>query len=445
MRGMLSLDGLGALVENGEIDTVLVAITDMQGRLVGKRVTSHYFLSHAAREWHACDYLLANDMDMEPVPGFEVSSWQKGYGDFAVRPDLATLRRIPWLDGTALVLGDPVDHHGHDLAHSPRAILKRQLARAAELGFTTNMASELEFYVFDEGFAEARKKHYREDYHIFQTTKEEPLIRAVRNGMDGAGIPVEFSKGEWGPGQAEINLYYADGLTMADRHAIYKNGVKEIAFLQGRAVTFMAKPFNGQAGNSCHVHISLADRETGESVFHHPSAEDALSKTARQFLAGQLAFVGDLTCLLAPFVNSYKRFEYGSFAPTKLVWSQDNRTAGFRVCGHGASVRTECRVPGADANPYLAFAALLGAGLDGIEQELELGPRFAGNAYDSADVPEVPHTLTAALDRFERSEAAERLLGEVVQRHYLHAGRWEQSLFERRVTDWELQRYFERA
>jgi glutamine synthetase len=314
------------------------------------------------------------------------------------------------------------------------------------------MASELEFYVFDEPFDVAREKVYRnlktagwytEDYHILQTTKEESLIRAIRNGMDGAGIPVEFSKGEWGPGQAELNLRYAEAVEMADRHSIYKNGVKEIAWLQGRCVTFMAKWNYGLAGSSCHIHTSLADATDGSPAFPDPAGGQ--SDLFRQFLAGQLALAGDVTYFLAPYVNSYKRFQAGSFAPTKAVWSTDNRTAGYRVLGRGPSLRVECRVPGADANPYLAFAALLAAGLHGIENRLELEPAFAGDAYKGQDIREVPKTLRAALECLDGSKVLRAAFGDGVVEHYLHAGRWEQFEYDRRVTDHELIRGFERA
>lgn len=451
MSGNLDLDTLKQEVAAGAIDTVLVCMTDMQGRLIGKRVTGHYFLEQVVDEMHACDYLLAADMEMEPVPGYQAASWDLGYGDFAIRPDLGTLRRIPWLEGTALVLGDVVDHHGQDLPHSPRAMLKRQLARAAAHGFAVYMASELEFYVFDDAYDVARGKRYRElktagwyieDYHIFQTTKEEGLIRKIRNHMDAAGIPVEFSKGEWGPGQAELNLKYAEALEMADRHAIYKNGVKEIAFLQGKAVTFMAKWDNGLAGSSCHVHTSLRDAE-GASAFTDQAGVP--SQVFDRFLAGQLALARDMTYFLAPYINSYKRFQAGSFAPTKAIWSKDNRTAGFRVVGSGPSLRVECRIPGADANPYLAFAALLAAGLHGIEQALEPGPAFTGNAYVDQAVPEVPKTLREALECLDRSAPLRTALGDQVVDHYLHCGRWEQLEYDRRITDHELIRGFERA
>ena len=449
MAGRLGLEYLAEQVEHGEVDTVVAAFTDMQGRLVGKRVTGRFFLDAVKDEWHACDYLLTVDMEMEPVPGFKAASWERGYGDFAIRPDLATLRRIPWLPGTALVLGDVVDHDGNGLPHSPRAILKRQLARLAAMGLTAKMASELEFYAFDDSYAVAREKHYRdlktagwyiEDYHILETTKREPLMRAIRNGMEAAGIPVQESKGEWGPGQEELNLVYAEALEMADRHVIYKNGVKEIAYLQGKAVSFMAKWRPDLAGNSCHIHTSLWDGDRPAFVEGHGESE-----LFRQFLAGMLALGQEITYFLAPYVNSYKRFQAGSFAPTAMVWSRDNRTAGFRVLGHGPATRIECRVGGADVNPYLACAALLAAGLHGVERRLACPPVFAGDAYTAGEVVTVPPTLHEALDRLDRSEVLRAALGSEVVDHYVHAGRWEQRCYDKAVTDWELVRYFERA
>ena len=450
MGANLDLKALKQEVEAGTIDTVLACFPDMQGRLIGKRVSGRFFVEQVAHEMHACDYLLAVDMEMEPVPGYAAASWDLGYGDFAIRPDLATLRRIPWLDGTALVLGDVVDHHGALLAHAPRSILRRQIERARTMGYGANMATELEFYVFDEPYKSARQKGYKgletagwyiEDYHILQTTKEEGLIRAIRNGMEGAGIPVESSKGEWGPGQAELNLRYADALEMADRHVIYKNGVKEIALLQGKCVTFMAKWDYGLAGSSCHVHTSLVAAD-GAPAF---ADGDGHSDLFEHYLAGQLALARDMTLFLAPYINSYKRFQAGSFAPTKAVWSRDNRTTGFRVVGHGPSLRVECRIPGADANPYLACAALLAAGLHGIEQRLELEPAFAGDAYKAREIREVPKTLREALACLDRSVVLRAALGDAVIEHYLHAGRWEQFEYDRRVTDHELIRGFERA
>ncbi|MEM9683151.1 MAG: glutamine synthetase family protein [Pseudomonadota bacterium] len=454
MAGNLDIADLKAYVQKGEIDTVLVCFPDMQGRLVGKRVTGRFFLDKCIDEMHVCDYLLTVDMDMEPVPGYRVASWDTGYGDFALKPDMATLRRIPWLEATALVIADCVDHHGEELPHAPRSILKRQIERARTLGYVCKMGSELELYVFDETYESAREKCYRdlrtagwyiEDYHIFQTTKEESLIRAIRNGMDGAGVPVEFSKGEWGPGQEEINLQYAEALEMADRHSIYKNGAKEIAFLQDKAISFMAKWDYELAGNSCHIHSSLWDVDSDDALFHDSKAESGMSVLFQQYLAGQVALATDMTYFLAPYINSYKRFQAGSFAPTKIAWSRDNRTAGFRLVGSGEGTRVECRIPGADANVYLAFAALLAAGLHGIEQALEPGAALSGNLYDREDLPEVPKTLRDALSALDGSAVLREAFGDEVIEHYLHTGRWEQSEYDRRVTDWELMRNFERS
>ncbi len=450
----MNIDDLRRSVADGDIDTVLVAMVDMQGRLVGKRVTGHFFLDHVIREMHVCDYLLTVDMEMEPVPGFKVASWNLGYGDLAIRPDLSTLRRIPWLPGTALVLGDAVNEDGDAIAVSPRAILKRQIAQLRSHGLEARMGSELEFYVFDETFDSARQKDYKdlktsgwyiEDYHLFQTTKVEPLMRGIRNAMDTAGVPVEFSKGEWGPGQSEINLRYAEALEMADRHVIYKNGVKEIAHLHGNAVTFMAKWREDLAGSSCHIHSSLWDIKQNKPLFGDEKESGGMSKLFRHYLAGQLVLARDMTYFLAPYINSYKRFQAGTFAPTKAVWSRDNRTAGFRVIGSGPSTRVECRVPGADANPYLAFAATLAAGLYGITEELDLEPSFDGNAYEASEIREVPKTLREALAALDGSSVLRATLGDDVIDHYVHAGRWEQAEYDRRVTDWERIRFFERV
>ena len=454
MSGQIDIDTLRQCIADREIDTVLVAMVDMQGRLVGKRVTGSFFLNTVINAMHVCDYLLTVDMEMEPIPGFKFASWDQGYGDLSVRPDLGTLRRIPWLPGTALVLGDAIDHNGKEVPVSPRTMLKRQIRRLQSLRYTAKIGSELEFYVFDDSFEVAREKEYRdlktsgwyiEDYHLFQTTKIEPLMRAIRNGMDEAGIPVEFSKGEWGPGQSEINLCFAEALEMADRHVIYKNGVKEIAFLHGKATTFMAKWREDLAGSSCHVHTSLWDRNSDESVFSDPAQVGGMSEVFCSFLAGQLALAPEMTYFLAPYINSYKRFQSGTFAPTKAVWSRDNRTAGFRVIGTGPSLRAECRIPGADVNPYLAFAALLAAGLNGIEENLELEPPFEGNAYEASHLQGVPTSIHEAVDAMDGSTVLRDALGDSVIDHYVHAGRWEQSEYERRVTDWERIRYFERA
>jgi glutamine synthetase len=454
MGGNLGFEDLKRAVKAGAIDTVILAMVDMQGRLVGKRFHAQYFVDAAHKETHACDYLLANDIDMEPVPGYAVASWDKGYGDFVLRPDLATLRRLPWLDGTALVIADVLDHHHGDLAHSPRAMLKAQVARLKAAKMRAYVASELEFYLFDESYDSAQAKRYAglktagayiEDYHILQTTKEEGVMRAVRNGLQGAGIPVENSKGEWGPGQEEINVRYADALEMADRHAILKNGVKEIAWAHGKCVTFMAKWNYGLAGSSAHIHASLWDLAGEQPLFFDAKAEHGMSALMRAFLAGQLKYARDITYFLAPYINSYKRFQVGTFAPTKAVWSRDNRTAGFRLCGEGThAIRIECRIGGADLNPYLAFAALIAAGLAGVAEKLKLAPPHAGDAYVGGALPEVPKTLREATEALAESKMLRAAFGDSVIDHYAHTAKWEQFEYDRRVTDWELMRGFER-
>ena len=453
--GKLTIGELGKVVASGEIDTVLVCFADMQGRLIGKRMQAEFFLDSAHEETHGCDYLLADDIDMEPVPGYAASNWGKGYGDFVLKPDLDTLRRVPWLEGTALVLADVLDHHHReDLPHAPRSILKKQIARLAAMKMSANFASELEFYLFDETYesAQAKRFHdlktagaYIEDYHIFQTTKEEGVMRAIRKGLQGADIPVENSKGEWGPGQEEINIRYADALTMADRHVILKNACKEIAYLQGKAITFMAKWREDLAGSSSHVHTSLWDAAGRKPLFLDAKAEHGMSKLMRHYVAGQLTYAREITCFLAPYINSYKRFQAGTFAPTKAIWSLDNRTAGFRLCGEATKgIRIECRIGGADLNPYLAFAALLAAGLAGIEQELELEDGYSGDAYLGKRLREVPKTLREATALMRKSKMLRAAFGDDVVDHYVHTAEWEQSEYDRRVTDWELQRGFER-
>jgi glutamine synthetase len=449
-----SLDQLKADVKAGTIDTVLVAFPDMQGRLIGKRFQAEFFLDGAIDETHGCDYLLANDIDMEPVPGYEAANWGKGYGDFVMKPDLSTLMKAAWLEGTAIILADLVDHHHHDpIPHSPRAILKAQLARLEKLGLTANFASELEFYLFDEGFRSAWDKGYKnlttagyyiEDYHIFQTTKEEGVMRAVRKQLQASGIPVENSKGEWGPGQEEINVKYADALTMADRHVVMKNAIKEIAHFQGKAVTFMAKWDFGLAGSSSHIHMSLA--KGGKNAFIDSKDERGMSPLMKHFMQGLLSYAGDITYFLAPYINSYKRFQAGTFAPTKAIWSSDNRTAGFRLCGENTKgVRVECRIGGADLNPYLAYAALIAAGLKGVEDKLELEPAFTGDAYVGKKLREVHKTLRDAIAAMQKSKMLKEAFGEQVISHYVHTGNWEQFEYDRRVTDWELKRGFERT
>lgn len=456
MSGMLTLNELKAAVGAGEIDTVVVCFPDMQGRLVGKRFQAEFFLDGAYKETHGCDYLLANDIDMEPVPGYAVANWEKGYGDFVMKPDLATLRRIPWLPATALVLCDILDHHSHEeLSHAPRTMLRKQIARLDALGMSSYFASELEFYLFDETYESAEAKGFRDlkttgsyiqDYHVFQTTKEEEVMRAMRKGLQAAGIPVENSKGEWGPGQEEINVRYANPLSMADWHVILKNGCKEIAYGFGKAVTFMAKWRYDLAGSSSHIHASLWDAAGKTPLFLDAKAEYGMSPLMRQYVAGQLAYAREITWFLAPYINSYKRFQVGTFAPTKTIWSLDNRTAGFRLCGaESKAIRIECRVGGADLNPYLAFAALIAAGLAGIEQRLELEPPFVGDAYYGKALREVPKTLREATELMKGSKMLRAAFGDEVIDHYVHNAEWEQFEYDRRITDWELKRGFERS
>lgn len=454
MPGNLTFDELKKATKAGTIDTVVVAMVDMQGRLIGKRFQAEFFVDGAYEETHACDYLLANDIDMEPVPGYAVSSWEKGYGDFVLKPDMTTLRCLPWLEGTALVLADVLDHHHHDLAHSPRGMLKSQVARLNKAKMRAFCASELEFYLFDESYEAiaAKRFHqpktagqYIEDYHILQTTKEEGVMRAIRKGLQGAGIPVENSKGEWGPGQEEINVRYSDALDMADNHVILKNGIKEIAWAQGKAVTFMSKWNYGLAGSSSHVHVSLWSADGKSPLFFDPNAEHGMSPTMRSFVAGQLKYARDITYFLAPYINSYKRFQVGTFAPTKTVWSRDNRTAGFRLCGEKSkAIRIECRVGGADLNPYLAFSGLIAAGLAGIEEKLTLDAPHSGDAYHGAKLPEVPKTLREATESLAKSKMLRAAFGDGVIDHYVHTAKWEQLEYDRRITDWELMRGFER-
>jgi glutamine synthetase len=450
MPGRLTMDALEALVTSNQVDTVLTVVPDGFGRLMGKRLVARFFLESAAHHGlHACIYLFTVDMDMEPLPGFRLTSWERGYGDMKLVPDLATLRMIPWLPKTALVFCDVYADGDVPLEEAPRWILRRQVERAAAMGYTVKTAAELELYCFKESFAAARAKRYQEltpvsdyleDYHILQTSREEPLIRAIRNGMEEADVPVECSKGEWGRGQEEINLRYGEALEMADRAALFKHGVKEIADQHGRAVTFMAKYDAGAAGSSFHLHSSLWDRAGATPLF----AEGATSPLFGAWLGGQLAAARELALFYAPSVNAFKRYQAGSFAPTRLVAGVDNRTCGFRLCGEGASFRVENRIPGADANPYLAFAATIAAGLHGVREKLPLPALYAGNAYGDATLPQVPKTLREAMAALEDSRLAVEAFGERVVAHYLHAARAEQQAFDAAVTDWELMRNFER-
>ncbi len=450
MQGRIDTDTLKRLVADDEIDTIIAAFPDMYGRLVGKRIVGRYFvdevISHGLR---ACDYLLACDMEMDPVPGYAFTSWAKGYGDFRPIPDFDTLRVASWLPKTALVLCDVYHDARHELVPlAPRSILRRQLARAEERGFTAMAASELELYVFKDSYERVAEKGFInletigrvvEDYHILQGTKEEALIGAIRSHLERSGVPVESSKGEWGPGQQEIGLRYAEALEMADRHAIYKHAAKEIAWQHGQAVTFMAKWNQQFAGSSCHIHMSLWDAKGKKSLFAGES------DIFRWFLGGWIHHLRELFAFFAPYPASYKRYVAGSFAPTGIAWSYDNRTAGFRIVGHGSSLRIECRAPGADANPYLAFAATIAAGLDGIENHIEPPPAFEGDVYGARDLPQVPHTLSEAIHALAESPWSRATFGEEVIDHYLHFFRTEQRKFDAAVTDWERKRYFEMA
>jgi glutamine synthetase len=454
MQGRIDFEQLKRLVAEGDIDTVLVVFPDMYGRLVGKRIVGRFFVEES--EIHACNYLLACDIDMDTVQGYQFTSWAKGYGDFRPVPDFNTMRVASWLDKTAIVLCDVFEEKGDDLVpYAPRGILRNQLARAAKMGFTAMGASELELYVFKDSYEEVAKKSFVnlepigrliEDYHIFQGTKEEFLIADIRRHLERSGIPVESSKGEWGPGQQEIGLRYTDLLEMADRHTLYKHAAKEIAWKHGHSVTFMAKWDERYAGSSCHIHASLWDKD-GKPLFQ---GEESLgpvkcSPLFRWFLGGWMAHIRELFPFYAPYPSSYKRYVPGSFAPTGIAWSYDNRTAGFRIVGHGPSLRIECRTAGADANPYLAFAATLAAGLDGIANKIEPSDAFEGDVYKAQELPQVPHSLPEAIVALEQSAFARQAFGENVIEHYLHFFRTEQRKFDAVVTDWERRRYFEQA
>jgi glutamine synthetase len=441
----MTLEELQAAVRSGEIDTVLLAMTDMQGRLQGKRMAAPHFLEVIAEEGaEACNYLLAVDVEMNTVEGYALASWGSGYGDFELRPDLDTLRRIPWHEGTALCLADVAWGDGRPVAPSPRQVLRGQLDRLAERGLAAFAGTELEFQVFKTPYEEAWRRGYDDlepanqynvDYSLLGTSRVEPLIRSIRNGMAGAGMRVEDSKGECNLGQHEINFRFGPALQAADEHSVYKTGAKEIAAQAGMAITFMAK-FDQREGNSCHIHLSL-QREDGQNAF---AADQALFDS---FLAGQLACLQEITLLLAPNVNSYKRFASASFAPTAVAWGHDNRTCSLRVVGHGAGKRMECRLPGADVNPYLALAGLIAAGLHGVDEGLALEPPCEGNAYESGH-PRVPRTLRDARDAFAASSVVRAALGDEVVEHYLNAAQVELDAFDAAVTDWERIRGFER-
>jgi glutamine synthetase len=433
--------------------------TDLQGRFMGKRVLPDFFLEEILGEegLHACLYLLAIDMEMEPLPGYAYASWDTGYGDFRMVPDVATLRLCPWLEKTAMVICDVFEEEKADKAVSvaPRQILKDQIARASDAGYQIKTGSELEFYLFQDSFRDLAERGYRDprpsspyimDYHMLQTTRDEWLIRKIRNHMRGAGIPVEFSKGEFGKGQHEINITYSDALSNADHHALYKNGVKEIAELNGVAATFMAKWTMAEAGSSCHLHSSVWSADGKESMMWDADDVHHMSETYRWYLGGLMATAREMAWMYAPFVNSYKRYQLGSWAPTAIVWSRDNRTCGFRTVGEHRGARVECRLPGADANPYLAFAATIASGLWGIKNKVEPPDMFSGNAYEAKDVPRVPTSLHEAIEALKGSTVAREAFGDFVFEHLLNTAEQEQVIFDNQtVTDWELVRYFERG
>ena len=458
VQGKIDAKTLEELANAGEIDTVLCMFTDLQGRFMGKRILPHFFLEEVMGEegLHACLYLLAIDMEMEPLPGYKYASWETGYGDFKMVPDMSTLRIVPWLDKTAMVICDVHDEETNEPVEvAPRQILKRQIERATQAGYQVKGGTELEFYLFKESYEEAALKRYQDlqpsstyimDYHMLQTTKDEWIIRQIRNGMIGAGLPVEFSKGEFGKGQQEINITYSDVLSNADNHAIYKHGVKEIAALNGAAITFMAKWTMAEAGSSCHVHSSVWNADGTESLMWDANAPHHMSETFGHYLGGLMSCTRELTWMFAPFVNSYKRYQLGSWAPTAILWSHDNRTVGYRVVGEHKGFRVESRLPGADANPYLAYAATIAGGLHGIQNRVECPPIFEGNGYEAKDAPRVPTALHEAIDEFEKSEVAREAFGDFVFEHLLNTARQEQIIFDNQVvTDWELARYFERG
>ena len=457
MHGMLSLDDLASSVASGELDTVVVGFTDHYGRLCGKRFDAGFFLeSVAADGTHGCDYLLTVDIEMEPVRGYDFASWDLGYGDVHLVPDLATLRIADWLDATAIVLCDVVDERTHDLAEvAPRTVLRRAVGRLAAAGLTAKAATELEYYLFRTSYEEAARRGYGdvepagwyiEDYQLLQGARTEPFHAAVRRHLNRSGVPVESSKGEWGLGQHELNVRYADILDMADRHVLYKQCLKETADRQGLSVSFMAKYAADRAGSSCHVHMSLwRDGQNAFAGEHELGAGGVrASDELRWFIGGCIAHVPELMVLLAPTVNSYKRYVDGSWAPTRVAWSYDNRTAGYRLVGRDQSLRVECRIPGADCNPYLALAAMAVSGLDGISNRIEPPERFVGDVYAAAEVDRVPATLREATDAFAGSTFAKEALGAAVVDHYTHFFRTEQAAFDAAVTDWERRRYFER-
>jgi glutamine synthetase len=447
----MNLASLKTKIKSGELDTVLLAAPDVFGRLVGKRFTAPFFLDHVLKDGtHVCNYLLAVNIEMDPLDGFKLANWERGFGDFALRPDFTTLRRLPWQPGTVMLLGDLHHSGGALVEEAPRTVLRRQIEFLDRKGYRCCIASELEFYLFNQTYHAAFQagyqnlspaSDYRIDYHTMQPTRDEALMRAARQGMCEAGVPVECSKGEWGKGQHEINFTYDQPMAMADKHVVFKQGIKEIAEQHGKAITFMAKYAATEAGNSCHIHISLWRERT--NLFWDAKRQCG-SKLYRQFLGGLMRYSPELSYCYAPTINSYKRYQAGSWAPTKMAWSTDNRTVGFRIVGQGDSFRIENRMPGADANPYLAFAAMLAAGMAGVEEDLDCGDEYVGNAYLDAKLPALPASLDDAAERLNRSQLARQRFGDAVVDFYTHTARLEVQAFNGSVTDWERARYFER-
>ncbi|TCP31239.1 glutamine synthetase [Scopulibacillus darangshiensis] len=454
--GLISKEQLLDDLKSGQIDTVIFAFCDMQGRLMGKRLTAEYCLENQIdKGTHFCNYLLGTDFDMNTPPGFKAVNWAKGYGDWTAVPDWSTLRIVPWLDKSALVFCNVEDAGtGASVSVVPRNLLKSQLKRAEERGYSFMMASELEFYMFNEPFESIHEKgyqnmklagHYNEDYNLLQGTRNEPFYQKIRREMAACGLPVESSKGEAYSGQHEINLRYGQALTAADNHIMFKHGMKEIAIQDGLSVTFMAKPDHEWTGSSGHIHISLWDTDEENNLFYDSNeADDHMSQKMRSFLAGVLAYTRDFALFFAPHINSYKRFRTESWAPVNIAWSHDNRSAGYRIVGDKKSLRLETRIPGADVNPYLAYTALIASGLYGIEQGLELADECQGNAYE-LDVPKIPGSLYEAIQCFKESDMVKTVLGEDIYEHYLHAAVLEQQMYDGVVTEWERKRYFEQG
>lgn len=455
MPSTISFDELKQMAKDGVIDTVLTCIVDMQGRLMGKRFHVSNFVESAHKETHCCNYLLATDLEMATPDGYASTSWESGYGDYVMKPDLTSIRLVPWLEGTVLVLCDVLDHHNYEeIPHSPRAVLKRQVERLAALGYVAKTATELEFFLFEKSFDDIRKSGFRdlepisgynEDYHILQTTKEEGVMRPLRNHLFAAGIPVENTKGEAEAGQEELNIRYSPAMDCAEYHTIAKHATKEIAWQQGRAATFLPKWHHDRVGSSSHIHQSLWTKD-GESAFFDKDGEYGMSEVMRHYVAGVLKYASDTTYFLAPYINSYKRFAKGTFAPTKVTWSVDNRTSAFRLCGDGTlGIRIECRIGGSDLNPYLAIASQLAAGIKGIEGGLELAPPTNGDVYKSEKSEDIPTSLRVAAETLQNSKMLREAMGDDVIDHYVRAATWEQEEFDKIVTDYEVARGFERS